>query len=82
MLEVSEQKSGEATPRITPKTIIDWARGAKVSAEAAGLEPMPRDENFVRAAVAFEMLTRGPYPSMTVVSDVSEAFNRSTAPWQ
>lgn len=63
------------------KTIIRWAREAKQHAENADLDPMPSDKSLMRAAVAFNMLTRGPYPVMKVNADAgaSMEFNRAGA---
>lgn len=67
--------------RSTRETIIEWATAAKMQAEDADLDPMPSDERFIRAAVAFNMLTCGPHPAMIIVSNavMPEAFNRSSA---
>lgn len=61
--------------------LIKWARDAKRHAENADLNPMPSDESLMRAAVAFNMLTRGPYPVMTVndKDGASAEFNRAGA---
>lgn len=59
-------------PDVTRDTILEWATAAKRQAEAADLDPMPSDEALVRAAVALNMMTRGPYPVMRVVTDEPE----------
>lgn len=63
------------------KTILEWAREAKQTAEAGDCDPMPRDASFIRAAVTFDMLTRHPMPYMQLADDRTgdEVFARSSA---
>lgn len=71
----------EETAKVDRRTILEWATAAKRTAEAGDLDPMPSDESFIRAAVTFNMVTRGPWPMMQVAADrdVTDAFNRSSA---
>lgn len=64
---------------ITRETIIEWAAAAKAQANCADLEPAPRDESLLRAAVAYSMLTRCPFPAMRAADGGDESFNRSSA---
>lgn len=55
--------------QINRQTILEWASAAKRAAQAAGLDPMPRDASFIRAALTFAALTRGPWPTMQLAVD-------------
>lgn len=71
----------ETEVKVTRETILEWARAAKRTAEAGDCDPMPRDESFIRAAVTFNMVTRGPWPMMRLGADreTTDEFNRSSA---
>lgn len=55
--------------QINRQTILEWASATKRAAQAAGLDPMPRDASFIRAALTFAALTRGPRPTMQLAVD-------------
>lgn len=61
------------------KQIVEWAKQAKVHALVADLETVPRDEIILRAAVAYQMLTREPFPAMCAVSDSVTTEDESRA---